>query len=146
MHFLIVKNAYPTRAPPPLPPHRTSPHLTSPHHTTPLTQGNTSGLKVPKNLWRGTIHPNPQTDIEEPAGPHGCAQYKKVTLNQKLLFLGHLHVLFNTRPPNSQLLFRKLGNKHLLQIFDEPVGPHGCIVSKSCIIPIVNVPGPHISF
>ena len=47
------------------------------------------------------------------------------------MFLGHLQVLFYTRPPNSQLLFSEPGNGPLLLAFDEPEGALGlCRVKK----------------
>ena len=69
------------------------------------------------------------------------ASNQKVTLNQKLMFLGHLQVLFYARPPNSQLLFSKPGNTPLLLDFDKPPGPLDKVKSKKFIKPKMNVSG-----
>ena len=45
------------------------------------------------------------------------------------MFQGHLQVLFYARPPNSQLLFWKPGNRPFLRILT--VVPWGCIKKKS---------------
>ena len=44
---------------------------------------------VPKHLNRGPIYNKKTTVIHEPAGPL-VASNREVTLNQKLMFLGHL--------------------------------------------------------
>ena len=48
----------------------------------------------------------------------GFVSNRKVTEIQKLIYLGHLQVLFYTRPPNSQLLYSKPGNTPLFEDFD----------------------------
>ena len=57
------------------------------------------------------------------------------------MFLGHLQVLFYAIPLYSQLLFCEIGNGPLLEDFDKPLWPWGCIVSKSCIKQKVTVLG-----
>ena len=49
------------------------------------------------------------------------------------MFDGPHQVLFYALPPNSQLLFSEPGNAPLFEDFDRPVGPRGCVVSKSWI-------------
>ena len=49
------------------------------------------------------------------------------------MFLGHLQVSFYGRPSNSELLFSKPGNTPIFHAFNEPVGPRGCVKSKSLI-------------
>ena len=135
-------------------PHHTTPHHITPHHTTShhitphhITSHHTThtGCWVQKNLNRGPIYQTPQNDIDEPAGPL-VASNQKVTLKQKLMFLGHLKALFYTRPPNSQLLSSKPGNAPLVRDFDKPAGPPGCVKSKRYIKPKVNDSGSPTSF
>ena len=57
------------------------------------------------------------------------------------MFDGYLKVLFYAIPPNSQILFSETGNAPLLWDFHKPAGPPGCIQSKSCIKPNVNISG-----
>ena len=83
--------------------------------------------------------------LATPHKPHNT-QGPKVTLNRKLMFFGHLQVLFYARPPNSQLLFSKPGKAPLLEDFDQPTGPPGCVKSKSSIKPKVTVSGSPTSF
>ena len=62
------------------------------------------------------------------------------------MFLGHLQFWFYVRTRNFQLLFCKPGNRSLFRVFDEPIGPQGCIKSKSCIKANVIVSGSSSSF
>ena len=55
------------------------------------------------------------------------------------MFDVHLQLVFYAGPPNSKLLFCKRGIGPYFDDFDEPVGPRGCIESKSCTSPNVNV-------
>ena len=52
---------------------------------------------------------------------------------------GHLKVLFYRLPPNSQLPLSKPGNAPLSEDLHEPVAPPGCVKTKSCVKPKVNV-------
>ena len=53
-----------------------------------------------------------------------------------LMFDGHLHVLFNALPPNSQLLFSEIGITPLFREFVGPVAPQGCVASKRNVLKI----------
>ena len=52
----------------------TSPHIIPQHNTTPKAAGKPLEQNVPKNLNRGPFYPNPQADIDKPAGPRGCVK------------------------------------------------------------------------
>ena len=83
-------------------------HFTSPHSAT-HTQHNS----IPQAQWFLRIY------ITK---PHN-------RIIAKFYVCGHFLVLFNARPPKSQVLFSESGNTPLLWAFDKLTGPPGCIKS-----------------
>ena len=66
-------------------------------------------LQVP-NFYLANLKTDPFPGILTSMQGLDAASNQKVALFQKLMFLGHLQVLVNTAPPNSQLLFSEPGN------------------------------------
>ena len=65
--------------------------------------------------------------------PLGLQAASNEKLTPKVIVFCHLKFLFTARPPNSQLLFSKPGNRPLFEDFDRPVVPWGSVKSKSWI-------------